>query len=89
MNVTGVEALAELEARKSRCDKSQRQPEGIEYREPEVFGLVLPFPNRRATLTQRKAAELLAQLESENAALRHQAVDLALQIQALREKQLR
>ena len=89
MHVMRVEALAELEARKSRCDKSQRQPEGIKHREAEGFGLVLPYPNRLAPRSKRKPAELLAELASENGALRHRAVDLALQIQALREGRCR
>jgi len=69
----------------ARRDKSQRRPKRSQYREAEVFGLVLSYPNRSATPPKRKPAELLAELEFENAALRHQAVDLALQIQALQE----
>ena len=89
MHVTRVVNLAELEARKSRCDKLQGRPARTECREAEVFGLVLPYPNRSARLPKRKPADLLAALESENVALRDQAVDIALQIQALREEQFR
>jgi hypothetical protein len=39
--------------------------------------------------SNRKTAEFLIQLETENAELRHQAVELALQIQKLVESQLR
>jgi hypothetical protein len=59
--------------------------------EASVLAFIVQHPPKLNALRRSngKTAEFLVQLETENAELRHQAVDLALQIQKLVESQLR
>ena len=66
-------------------------PNSRQESEADVLGLIAKYPPKLSTprRSKGKTAEFLVQLETENAELRHQAVELALQIQKLVESQLR
>jgi hypothetical protein len=85
--ITCVAAGANSAALESRHAISKRPSERRRYCEPKAFGIVLPYPKRSSVAAPQseKPAALLADLEGENAELRHQAVELALQIQELQE----
>jgi hypothetical protein len=59
--------------------------------EANVLGLIVQYPPKLSALRRSNGntAEFLLHLETENAELRHQAVELALQIQKLVESQVR
>jgi len=88
-DVARVDALAESEALDFCGDNSKRRRESRRYREAEVLSLVVLYSNGSTTRHKRKPSELLVELEAENAALRHRAVELELQIRALRESRFR
>ncbi len=87
-DVTRVDAIAESEALDFWGDNSKRRRESRRYREAEVLSVAVPCSNGSAT-RHKKPAELLVELEAENAALRLRAVEIALQLEALRESRLR
>jgi hypothetical protein len=89
--ITCVAAGANSAALESRHAISKRPSEKRRYRELEAFGIVLLYPNSSRVVAPQSEtpAALLADLEAKNARLRHQAVELALQIQELREMRLR
>jgi hypothetical protein len=66
-------------------------PSSRQESEANVLGLIVQYPPKLNALRRSngKTAEFLLHLETENAELRHQAVELALQIQKLVERQLR
>jgi hypothetical protein len=71
-------------------DESKRRPNSRQENKAKV-GSVGRYPGKLRTprRSNGKTAEFLVKLETENAELRHQAVELALQIQKLVESQLR
>lgn len=74
-----------------RRDEAKPGPSSRQESEANVLGLIVQYPIRlnAPRRSNGKTAEFLVQLETENAELRHQAVELALQIQNLVESQLR
>ena len=66
-------------------------PSSRQESEANVLGLIVQYPPKLSALRRSngKTAEFLLHLETENAELRHQAVELALQIQKLVESQVR
>jgi hypothetical protein len=74
-----------------RRDEAKPGPNSRQESEAKVLGLIVQsLPKLNALRRPNgKTAAFLMQLETENAELRHQAVELALQIQKLVESQLR
>jgi hypothetical protein len=72
-------------------DEAKRQPSNRQESKANVPGFIMQYPTKlnAPRRSNGKTAEFLLQLETENAELRHQAVELALQIQKLVESQLR
>jgi hypothetical protein len=82
--IVGVGAEAELGLAEPRHDYSKRRRKASEDFGAKVSGVVIAFPG--PSVRAKKKADLLAELEAENAALRHRAVELALQIQETHER---
>jgi hypothetical protein len=73
-----------------RRDQAKPGPNRQES-EANVLGFIVQYPPKLNALRRSngKTVEFLLQLETENAELRHQAAELALQIQKMVESQLR
>jgi hypothetical protein len=80
-------ATSDVRRHEATPGPSSRQEES----EANVLGLIVQYPPKLSALRRSngKTAEFLLHLETENAELRHQAVELALQIQKLVESQVR
>jgi hypothetical protein len=82
--IIDADARADLSLAEPRHNYSKQQR--VKHGEwgPKASGLVIQFPG--PPVRTKKKADLLAVLEAENAALRHRAVELALQIQETHER---
>ena len=74
-----------------RREEAKPGPDIQRESEANVLGLIVQYPPKLSALRRSngKTAKFLLELETENAELRHQAVELALQIQKLVESQVR
>jgi len=72
-------------------DEAKRGPSSRQESKANVPGFIMQYPTKlnAPRRSNGRTAEILVKLETENAELRHQAVELALRIQKLVESQLR
>ena len=72
-------------------DEVKRGPSNRQESNANFPGLIVQYPTKlnAPRRSNGRTAEFLVKLETENTELRHQAVELALQIQKLVESQLR
>jgi hypothetical protein len=88
--VTLLAQKAGIARSNSRRGEAKPAPNIQRESEAKVLALIVQRPPKLNALRRSngKTAEFLVQLEAENAELRHQTVELALQIQKLIESQL-
>jgi hypothetical protein len=89
--VTQLARDAAIATSNIRRREAKPGPDMRQESEAKVLAFIVQHLPKLSTLRRSsgKTAEFLVQLETENAELRHQAVELALQIQKLVESQVR